>query len=58
MSDSFRAAVWKARRQDGLYFAALLAEDRILEAVREARATFQGWIYRACDALCAGSWRW
>ena len=42
---SFRDTVRAARRQDGLYFAALLPEERILEAFGVARAFWQGWIY-------------
>jgi hypothetical protein len=45
MLGSFRAAVDAARRQDGLYFATLLSEERILEAFGEARALWQGWVY-------------
>lgn len=47
MVGSFRSAVAAARRSDGLYFAALLSEQRILEALGPARALWQGWIYRA-----------
>lgn len=45
MGKSFRAAVWAARREGGLYFAALLSEKRISEAVREATAGWRGWLY-------------
>jgi len=45
MVGSFRAAVATARRHGHLYFAALLPEDRILEAFGAARATWQGWVY-------------
>lgn len=45
MVDSFRAAVRAARRQDGLYFAALLSRQRILDAVSKASGTLEGWIY-------------
>lgn len=45
MSSSFRSAVELARQQGGLYFAALLGEERILDAMNEARARFQGWVY-------------
>jgi hypothetical protein len=38
-------AVQAARRDDGLYFAALLSEERILDAFGAARALWQGWIY-------------
>jgi hypothetical protein len=45
MLDSFRVAV-RAARQDGeLYFAALLPEERIVEAFGAARALWQGWVY-------------
>lgn len=45
MLGSFRAAAGAARRDRELYFAALLSEERILEAFGEARALWQGWIY-------------
>jgi hypothetical protein len=45
MFSSFRAAVAAARRDQGLYFAALLSEERILEAFGPARALWQGWVY-------------
>lgn len=45
MLGSFRAAVQTARHHDGLYFAALLSEERILDAFGTARALWQGWIY-------------
>lgn len=45
MIGSFRVAVEAARRDRALYFAALLSEERILEAFGEARALWQGWIY-------------
>lgn len=45
MIGEFRAAVGAARRDRELYFAALLPEERILEAFGEARALWQGWIY-------------
>ncbi|HUG89764.1 MAG TPA: IS4 family transposase, partial [Planctomycetaceae bacterium] len=45
MVDSFRAAVTAARRQDGLYFAALLSQQRILDAISKASGTLEGWIY-------------
>ena len=45
MLGSFRAAVQAARRQEGLYFAALLSEDCILEAFGAARCLWQGWVY-------------
>ena len=42
---SFRAAVRAARRHGDLYFAALLSDDRILNAFGSARAIWQGWVY-------------
>ena len=45
MRGSFRAAVRAARRQESLYFAALLPEERILEAFGTARLLWQGWVY-------------
>ena len=45
MVASFRAAVTAARRQGGLYFSALLSEERILAAFSCASGKFQGWIY-------------
>lgn len=45
MNGSFRRAVAQARRQEGLYFAGLLSEDRILSAFGQARWFWQGWIY-------------
>jgi putative transposase len=45
MVGSFRAAVATARRQGDLYFAALLPEDRILNAIANARSFWQGWVY-------------
>jgi len=48
---SFRAAVAEARRHGGLYFAALLPEDRILKAFGAARAAWQGWIYTPAATL-------
>lgn len=42
---SFRAAVAAARQHGDLYFAALLSEDRILNAFGAARAIWQGWVY-------------
>jgi len=47
MAGSFRAAVKAARRQEALYFAALLSEQRILDALNEAATRFQGWVYTA-----------
>jgi hypothetical protein len=45
MVHSFHVAVAEARRHGNLYFAALLPQDRILEAFNVARATWQGWVY-------------
>jgi putative transposase len=45
MVHSFRAAVAEARGHGNLYFAALLAQDRILKAFSAARAAWQGWVY-------------
>ena len=45
MVHSFRIAVADARRHGNLYFAALLPQDRILEAFDAARAAWQGWVY-------------
>lgn len=45
MLDSFRGAVRAARRDRELYFAALLPEERILDAFGAARAVWQGWVY-------------
>lgn len=45
MFDSFRAAVTAARRHGDLYFAALLSEQHILQALGEASSLWQGWIY-------------
>jgi hypothetical protein len=45
MDSAFRRAVAEARRQGDLYFAGLLAEDRILEAFGKARWLWQGWVY-------------
>jgi putative transposase len=45
MFQSFRAAVSAARRQGDLYFAALLSEERILEAFGSASSVWQGWVY-------------
>ena len=45
MVHSFRVAVAEARRHGDLYFAALLPQDRILEAFDAARAAWQGWVY-------------
>jgi DDE family transposase len=45
MDVGFRRAVAEARRQGGLYFAALLPEDRIQQAFGTARWFWQSWIY-------------
>lgn len=45
MVESFRAAVTAARRQGDLYFAALLSEQSILQALGSASSLWQGWIY-------------
>jgi len=45
MLNSFRSTVAEARRHADLYFAALLSQDRILNAFGNARAAWQGWIY-------------
>lgn len=45
MQGTFRRAVERARREEGLYFAGLLSEDRILDALGAARWCWQGWIY-------------
>ena len=45
MDLAFRRAVAEARRHGELYFAGLLAEDRILDAFGKARSVWQGWIY-------------
>jgi len=42
---SFRAGVRAARRHESLYFAALLPEERILQAFGSARLLWQGWAY-------------
>ena len=45
MDAKFRRALSEARQQNGLYFASLLSEERILAAFGVARALWQGWIY-------------
>ena len=45
MYRSLRTAVAEVRRYGDLYFAALLPEDRILNAFGRARGFWQGWIY-------------
>lgn len=46
MVHSFRAAVAAARRHGDLYFAALLSEQSILDALGSASSLWQGWVYR------------
>jgi hypothetical protein len=45
MLGSFREAVRAARCHESLYFAALLPEERILDAFGTASLLWQGWIY-------------
>lgn len=45
MDAAFRRAMAEARRQEGLYFAGLLSEERINQAFGIARALWQGWLY-------------
>jgi putative transposase len=45
MIHSFRAAVSLARQQGDLYFAALLDQQRILDAFGSASSLWQGWVY-------------
>jgi hypothetical protein len=45
MLRSFRHAVTNARRHRGFYFAALLPEDYILQAMGDARRLWHGWLY-------------
>ncbi|MCL4194613.1 MAG: hypothetical protein KJZ87_22945 [Thermoguttaceae bacterium] len=45
MVESLRSAVAEARRHGDLYFAALLSQDRIVQAFGEAISLWQGWIY-------------
>jgi len=45
MFHSFRDAVLLARRQPGLYFAALLDQQTILDAFGSASSLWQGWLY-------------
>jgi len=51
MLGSFRSAVKAARRNEELYFAALLPEERILEAFGAARSLWQGWVYTPAVTL-------
>ena len=52
MFHSFRDAVLLARRQPGLYFAALLDQQTILDAFGSASSLWQGWLYRVQPAVC------
>jgi len=45
MLQSFRGAVDRARRHGDLFFAALLSEDRIHDALGDARLFWRGWVY-------------
>jgi hypothetical protein len=45
MVGAFRRAVAQARREEGLCFASLLSQERILEAFGAARWRWQGWVY-------------
>jgi len=45
MLHSFRAAVTAARRHGDLYFAVLLSEQSILNALGSASSLWQGWVY-------------
>lgn len=45
MLDSFGAAVTAARRHGDLYFASLLSEQSILNALGSASSLWQGWLY-------------
>lgn len=45
MDGAFRRAVAEARRHGDLYFAALLPEERIIEAFGRARWFWQAWVY-------------
>lgn len=45
MYSSFRSAVIRARRHGDLYFAALLEEQSILDALGSASSLWHGWIY-------------
>ncbi len=51
MVHSFRAAVAAARRHGDLYFAALLSEQSILDALGSASSLWQGWIYTPAVTL-------
>ncbi len=45
MEDAFRREITEARQHAGLYFSALLSEDRITDAFGGASEFWQGWIY-------------
>lgn len=45
MLGAFRHAVDQARREEGLCFASLLPQERILQAFRDRLWQWQGWIY-------------
>src|SRR5438128_992276 len=45
MFQSFRNAIAEARQHPDLYFAALLDQQTILEALGSASSLWQGWIY-------------
>jgi putative transposase len=45
MDWAFRRAVAQARQHGKLYFASLLSEDRIHQALGRARWLWQGWVY-------------
>jgi hypothetical protein len=51
MFGSLRAAAESARRHGDLYFAALLPQEVILEALGEASSLWQGWIYTPAVTL-------
>src|SRR5437016_1744873 len=51
MVHSFRAAVAAARRHGDLYFAALLSEQSILDALGSASSLWQGWVYTPAVTL-------
>ena len=51
MDLAFRRAVAEARRHGDLYFAGLLSEDRILDALGKARWLWQGWVYTSAVTI-------
>jgi hypothetical protein len=53
MFHSFRGAVMRARRHGDLYFAALLEEQHILDALGSASSLWQGWIYSPAATIWA-----